>query len=274
MRKRVSIIGAGNVGAMKIRHSEKVAKCVLEMAFPGAHMEFRCKQSDKEYDFDLHYPDGEIAAVEVTSSRDQTITQISKEVFARHGGAEIPANQCRKTWLIQLERDANIKFIRKYADCYLAELEAAGIEGFELQDCLQRNCPEQIARIHKDLKLIYASSLLTSASPIIKLLSVDGPARAYISTSATDAAEREIEPNKEKLGRATTKERHLVVYIDLTTGEAWSAMTRFPPPPVVPTLPAEVTHLWLIAQTDTDQFVVWDGSLSMQWRARIFNSTP
>jgi len=57
-------------------------------------------------------PDGRLLLFEVTFERSND-KQISKEVFARHGGAEIPANQCRKTWLIQLERDANIKFIRK-----------------------------------------------------------------------------------------------------------------------------------------------------------------
>lgn len=51
--------------------SEKTAKAVLEAVLPGAKLTHRDQQSDGEYDFDLRYPDGRPAAVEVTRSVNQ-----------------------------------------------------------------------------------------------------------------------------------------------------------------------------------------------------------
>jgi hypothetical protein len=124
--------------SMKMRNEETVAKRVLEMVIPGARMVFLPVQSHGEYDFELHYLNGEVAAVEVTSSRDQAKTQFLKEVFEKNGGASIQAVNCKKTWYITPSR-TNINKIRKDADKYLAALEAARIESFSELDCGRSN---------------------------------------------------------------------------------------------------------------------------------------
>jgi hypothetical protein len=247
-----------------MRYEEKVAKRVLEMAVPGARMVFRSEQSHGEYDFDLQYPNGEVAAVEVTSSRDHARTQISKEVFEKNGGSRIQAVSCKKTWFISPALNANIKKVRRQADKYLANLETAGIERFDWLDCSRSNCPIEISVICRDLNLISASSISTTGAAEIRMMGTLGGG-AVGQVSATRAAEREIGPNKDKLGKATTRERHLVVYVDQLNGQPWIAMTSWAPPNEAPNLPIEITHLWLIAQTGINQFVVWRATSTEPW---------
>ena len=70
--------------------------------------------------------------------------------------------------------------------------------------------------------------------------------------TAVQAGEKEAwkQDNQDKLGAAKTAERHLVVYIDLTNGLPWAAITDCAPPLAVPKLPPEITHLWPVAARD------------------------
>jgi hypothetical protein len=52
--------------------AEEIAKTLMEIIYVGAEMRYRRDQSKGEYDYDLRYTDGTIAAVEVTASMDHT----------------------------------------------------------------------------------------------------------------------------------------------------------------------------------------------------------
>ncbi len=54
-----------------MNHAEKVAKRALEALLPAGSLKYRPEQSSGEYDFDLCYGDGAIAALEVTASVDK-----------------------------------------------------------------------------------------------------------------------------------------------------------------------------------------------------------
>jgi hypothetical protein len=56
---------------MTMKRPEQIAKALLERILNGAQMNYRCDQSASVHDFDLIYPGGHIAAVEVTTSADQ-----------------------------------------------------------------------------------------------------------------------------------------------------------------------------------------------------------
>jgi hypothetical protein len=245
-------------------HAEEVAKLILEAAIPGAEMKFRVEQAHMEYDFDLRYPNGEEAAVEVTSSRDQTTTRTHKEIFERGSGAEIKAVCCKKNWCIRPSVGIKKDF-REHVDKYLYALEVAGIDGFTEDDCRKSNAPKEITAIYRDLNVIDARSSPTSGAAVIRMFSVFGGGQLY-QTSSTSAAAREIEPNKDKLGKATTKERHLVVYVDKTNDQQWIAMTSSEPPNEIPNLPTNITHLWQIAETGENQFVVWRATSTEPWQ--------
>jgi len=249
---------------MTIRYEETVAKQILEMVFPGAQMEYRSEQSNGEYDFDLRYPNDEIAAVEVTSSRDQALTQIHAEIFKRKGGSGITAARCKMTWYVFPRPDAEINKIRNEADKYLADLEEEQIESFDWFDCSRGECPACIVTICNDLRLNRGVGVQSSGTPQIRIQGVVSGA-AVGPTTATRAGEGEAEANRVKLGKAKTTERHLFVYIDQMNGSAFTALTSFEPPPVPPNLPAEITHIWLATETQKDNFVLWRGASGEHW---------
>ena len=250
-------------------HAEKVAKLILEASIPGAAMTFRCKQSNKEYDFNLRYPNGDVAAVEATSSRDQIQTQTNAEVYKKKkGGPVIDAVKCKKSWIIFLSTNPQVKQIRKDADKYLAELEAAGLESFS---CYRdsSNPLECVRNIIDGLKLTSGKVISSTEAPAKIYMVGSGGAGAFNATDATKAGEKEAEANKEKLGKAGTNERHLVVYIDLMS-LPHIALTDCDPPLVLPNLPDEITHIWLVTEYEkADRFVVWYGSRNETWRKTI-----
>jgi hypothetical protein len=92
-----------------MNNSEKIAKAVIETIFLGAQMKYRFDQSVGQYDFDLQYANGIIAAVEVTASVDeileQTIAAISNE---RKGDHFVRAERCQNDWLVHPRSGANI----------------------------------------------------------------------------------------------------------------------------------------------------------------------
>ena len=82
-------------------YAEATAKRVLEAILPGAILVYRPVQSHGEYDFDLRYEDGIIAAVEVTAAVDQALAETIASVRSKKkGGSVIKTTACRKSWLI------------------------------------------------------------------------------------------------------------------------------------------------------------------------------
>jgi len=256
-------------------HAETVAKFILEAAIPGAAMTFRPKQSHGEYDFDLRYPNGDIAAVEVTSSMDRNRKWTIDKIYGKKkGGPCIDAVQCKKNWLIFLSNNAPVQEIRKEADKYLAELEAAGLECFSHTDPFNdsQECARCLRYICNDLKLERGTALNPAgASPKICMVGAGGGG-AFNELAAIEAWEQEAQKsdNRKKLEIAKTSGRHLVVYVDHSNGLPYIALTSLEPPPIFPNLPAEITHAWLVSEHEkSDRFVIWRGSKNECWRKII-----
>jgi hypothetical protein len=94
-------------------------------------MVYRQSQSNGEHDFDLHSPAGEVSAIEVTSSVDQTQEETIDAIMdERKGGTAISSRLCANSWYIHPRPNANINLLREKADQYLAAIEAAGISKF------------------------------------------------------------------------------------------------------------------------------------------------
>ena len=108
-------------------HAKIVAQRLFEVVFPGSRMVYRHDQSRSVPDFDLHYSDGRMAVVEVTSSMNSQVAATNAAIVDRRkGGMKIPTKCCEKGWHIHPEPNANINAIRARADEYLAALENAG----------------------------------------------------------------------------------------------------------------------------------------------------
>ncbi len=254
-----------------MNYSEAIAKRVLEAILPGANLEFQPVQSDREYDFDLRYADGTIAAIEATAAINEsymrTLARIHNE---RNGGRIIQPNYCRKSWLIIPATD-EIMEIRQSADRYLANLEQEGIDSFF---CVSSRT-QSTRQICRDLRIAFGSVLSSYGQPTILIghpigAGAVGP-RVAIKTGETEAWK---EDNRKKLGAAKTAERHLVVYIPAGS-LPWSALTSFEPPAILPRIPEEITNLWLIGQGENlNEFVVWYASTSETWRSTKVVCTP
>src|SRR5271166_6630376 len=109
-----------------MNYSERIAKCVVETTLPGAQMKPILSQSQGEYDFDLHYPDGTTAAVEVTAAANQSQKWICAKIRSpKKGGPVIEAKECKKSWKVFPMDNADIPALRQ-ADSYLSRLEQAG----------------------------------------------------------------------------------------------------------------------------------------------------
>ena len=84
-----------------MRKTEEIAKRVVEAVLPGTEMKPNLSQSHGECDFNLHYPDGNVVAVEVTESAIQLQKQISAEIQNNQGKRLIiEAKKCKKSWWI------------------------------------------------------------------------------------------------------------------------------------------------------------------------------
>lgn len=253
-----------------MNYPEAVSKRVLEAILPGASLDYRAVQSHGEYDFDLRYSDGSIAALEVTASVDRLQAETVAAVLSKKkGGSTFPAIKCRSSWVLFPAKGASINQIREKADDYLARLEVDGVERFFW---LERG-PQSVDDIRRYLNVTAASVIAAGASPTIRIgLPVGGGAVG--SSDAVEAGEREAwkPDNRRKLGAAKTNERHLVVYIDPMTGLPWTALTEFEPPSTPPNLPMEVTTLWLIGHSknlneNANEFVAWRAGANEAWAA-------
>jgi hypothetical protein len=246
-----------------MNYSEAVAKRVLEAILPGATLVYRSAQANGEYDFDLRYSDGTVAAVEVTAAVDQTLTETIAAVRSKKkGGSIIKATVCKKSWLIFPAKGASINTIRTAADGCLAHLEHEGIDSFH---CVSTS--PSVRNICCQLQVTGGGVISSETEPTIQIAFPIGGG-AVGAAIATKTAERESwkPDNRKKLGASNMAERHFVVYIDAGNGLAWTALTSFTPPPVVPNIPNEVTHLWLIGHAEgANEFIVWRAGINEPW---------
>jgi hypothetical protein len=166
---------------------------------------------------------------------------------------------------------ASIRKIRADADIYLAALEREGIDSFS---CVCSSPSVQKACCH--LQITGGAVISSDLNPTIRIAGPGGGG-AVGPSLAIEAGERAAlkQDNRRKLGAAQTTERHLVVYIDGSSGLAWTALTSFAPPAIPPTIPDEITNLWLIGQGDNgNEFVVWRAVATQTWQSMKVHCAP
>jgi hypothetical protein len=255
-----------------MNYSEAVAKRVLESILPGATLVYRTAQANGEYDFDLRYSDGTVAAVEVTAAVDQNLTETIAAVRSKKkGGSIIEATVCKKSWKIFPAKGASINAIRVAADGSLAHLEHQGIDRFY---CVSTS--PSVRNICCQLQVTGGRVISSETEPTIRIAFPIGGGAVGAATATTTGERESWKPdNRKKLGAATTAERHLVVYLDAGNRLPWTALTSFAPPSTVPGIPDEVTNLWLIGQGENEnEFVVWYANKNEIWRCTTAVCAP
>jgi hypothetical protein len=248
-------------------HAETVAQRLLEAVLIGTRMVYRVNQSRGEHDFDLHYPDGRVSAVEVTSSVDEGGERTNAAILdKRKGGPAVKTKLCEKDWYVHPVPGANINKIRDKIDEYIAAIESAGIEKFFFFS--QKDHPS-VERIYADLGVVSGSVFPYWKEPGFIKIAPPGGGGALNASTVIEAVEREAfkNDNRRKLGASGAAERHLAVYVYMTNYLPWGGLVDFEPPSDLPKLPSEITDIWAFSETRSDhEYVVWRASTSLGWR--------
>lgn len=250
-----------------MNYSEAISKRFFEAALPGSRMDYNPAQSHGEHDFNLHFNDGTIAALEVTSCVDGRAASTVAAIYSKkRGGSELAATKCKKSWIVFIASGATVNRVREHIDEYLSRLESAGVERFYWSN-MRHPCVQDLCR---DLGVVSASVWDAGSPPIIKLtMTASGGAVGPSVAVAVGEREAHKADNRRKLAAAGTTERALVVYIDPASGLPWTAMTEFRPPATPVNLPPEMTSLWLVGPSGKkeNEFVGWYGSANQPWQS-------
>jgi hypothetical protein len=156
-------------------------------------------------------------------------------------------------------------------DSYLAAIEAAGIEHFFSASDRQRH--PAVDRIYTDLQVV-SGDVIDGVVP--SYISIALPIGAGFIDNCLVSYAVEVEAskqdNRDKLSSAHTSEGclclegHLFVFVDVLNHHVWTPLVDFPPPPEVPELPREITHVWAVGPARSgDGYVVWRASAASDW---------
>ena len=253
--------------SVEMDHAESVATVVVEGVEAGSRMKYQAEQSHGEHDFDLVYPDGRIAALEVTAATDESAERMLGALRdKRKGGPSVPTKFCKKGWFVHTKTDARINSVRKDVDAYLADIENDGITRFfSSMDAAKYT---SVAKIWRDLR-IEAGSVMDWTPPDQIRISLPGGGGAVSVSALTEAVLKEAQKmdNRRKLGAAQTKEKHLFVHVHGRYYLPWVALVDLDPPPEAVTLPAEITHVWAATEDRSgDEYVVWRAFQNAPWQ--------
>ena len=242
----------------KMNYDERLADRVVKAAMPDVDLIFNTDQSNSVADFFIKKDGEEIGVLEVTRCTNQKGEElrslIQKNLF-------IKRKLCKSDWLIHLGEDARINRIRQYADQYLRNIERSRINDFFSP--IHADI-EPVRRIWEDL-CIEGGKITKWKRPCIGIM---GPVSGGIVKSETvwKSVRPEVHKpdNLRKLGRSVDLNRHLFVVIDDLQGPAYVSIRHSEPPQDIPSLPQEITHIWVAAE-EGEIVYVWLAD-SFSWR--------
>jgi len=257
--------------------SEKIAQIVIEKLWAGVKLEWQPVQSDSEADFKLHYSDGSIGGVEVTESVDRTWLEMTKAVKVKNC---VSAKKCRNSWVVFPRSDANRNVILARIDDALAVLEDKDYCQFPfLFDVNNWEEVERVQRIYDEMrKLGIDTASVVQPKPLVPFIGIHPPGQggtvsAQISQHAI-MAEANKDDNKKNLSVYPDPKRHLFVYVGRSNLLAQRGILGCPPPPEVPPIPEEITHVWAAAIMDSGRksdvetkVVVWKAERGKHWQS-------
>lgn len=261
-----------------MRYSEEVAKVVIESLLPGFRMQYHADQHDGPPDFDLHSLNGlRRGIVEVTKSVDRPWLETYEAIKRKRS---IPAQKCRKNWVVHLMVNPNLKDTGGFDDA-LAVLEENGWSQFPIQ-CDDWRATERVYDTMQGLKIGVAWAFDPSdGKPRISFLSPGrGGSVSYEAFECAIATEANKPDNLRKLSLGGHPERHLFVLLTPLNILPWRLVIRSipskgvnhprdmvsSPPRGTTSIPREITHVWAAAIADSgDEAVVWRAENGSGW---------
>jgi hypothetical protein len=239
--------------------SERTARSIVELALPGARLEFQPDQFSNQHDFNLELPNGSVVPLEVTQSVNFRLKS-TQAALAQRGRNHVPRILCRNDWFVWPTLYANINKIHDHVDRMLADIEDEGIvEFFAMADA---SGSRAVWRILSELGIeVGRATRLRRPGIHVGSPSADGGLVTSESVQQAVAVEVAKPDNRLKFASSTAPERHLFVLIDSENFLPWISLLDCDPPATPPTLPTEITHVWAAARDRSqDQYVTWLGS--------------
>ena len=211
---------------------------------------------------------GRIAgALEVTTLVDENRARFDGALYAQ---SVLDAPELCGSWYIALSKEAlaprrGVNELRSKVIPALAELESRGLDDFQRDDLrefrvlwgedlgeplLMHNLPINFA--HRDPEKSKPRVFLMGPSAGSTVWS--GNAHAAVEEALTGPR---FEGERKKLDRTGHEERHLFVWVGVSLFDAYVGIaSEDKPADAIPSLPNEITHLWLAAE-GTEGPVVW-----------------
>lgn len=249
----------------QMRRSEKIAEAVLKAVLHSVEVRYHDTGSgDSLHDFEIIKGTDVFAAVEVTETTRGK--QKALEAELKRNADETPAKQVEGTWLVFLD-PGSTRLERRAAeiDSCLAKFEKRGVQHFIASD----GVPDDVTVERKEafdqawkLRILCADRhslrgariLVTSGAGEVFCSSQD-----YVNLRIAELARKD--DNRRKLRASGCARRILFVVVDQSTDyPCWKQVANHGLKGTPPTLPPEITEVWVTARDRDGKFVVWRAS--------------
>lgn len=236
-------------------YAEEVAQVVIQHFCPEARMRFRANQSTggPVPDFDLLYGQDLRGIVEATRSADESFLKMFATMKRKKS---FPANKCQKTWFVHFNVGADLDDQDSIEDI-LVTLENEGFDRSRLWS-------DQFGQL--GINFAWRIDPPDGKPQIIFELPRGGAINYGVFEDAINAVVRD---NLEKFTSGNYQERHLFVLLTSKNNFSPCVMVvQYEPPKEVPSIPPQITHLWVAAITDSgNEAVVWKAENGKSWEA-------
>jgi hypothetical protein len=235
---------------------------------------------DGMHDLDIHLPDGTMAAMEVTAAADAESIELWNLVNGKTERWIEPA--LRQGWMVTLQSSARAKRVMSELPVVLAELEASGVSEYRTA-WTGRGLGDPWARHLLDLGVTDLRGGPTDYPGVIYLTielepersggMVDVESKEVPAWVTTFLASDELRDVRSKLARSGAEQRHAFVIMPgfstapfCVTDMLWRDDGV---PPTPPSLPPEITHVWLVGTWNIGTGVRWSPMGGWQRFVRI-----
>lgn len=251
----------------ELRAEEEWARGVIAAALGLEVVQHDNGSSDSMHDLDVY--DGAIraAAVEVTAAADGQVIALWKLV--NPPGHRWIESTLAGGWMVTLRTDTRAKRLRRELPALLEWLEAEGIRAAAVDDL---HPVDPLRQRLDELGIVSVDQSGTDFPGSIYLtVDIDNERSGGMVADHSDAvaewvgvflADAERADVRRKLGRSGAIERHAFVIVPGFSEAPFAASDPLarddvPPPTTAPTLPAEITHVWVMS--------TWNSTWGFRW---------
>jgi hypothetical protein len=228
------------------------------------------------YDLVIRYPDRVPAPVEVTSDVDERAAGTLNTLDKMYGQDAWDAPSLERSWSLQTVVTPNLRQLKAHAEAGLRALELAGLTEFESQVHRWGGRAGGGSPVGAAAEALAACGVERAVSspgqtepkirvyPMLGGGSWDGSAECVVAWIDAFVAAPRCADNLRKLAVPGAMEGHLAVYAHMTAAPwpVWRALVDHygtqVVPAALPTLPAPVTHLWLLPSPGESTGLAYD----------------